>query len=464
MKNVLKWMGLVLVVLLLAACAGKANSMAQTGSSPQAEPAKDQPADVTYTLKTSSQDGLAFIGVGGAIDGVKNPALTAQPGNVVEISLVNGDGMLHDLTIDEFGITTGQFSGQGTQHTLRFTVPESGTFTYYCSVPGHRLAGMSGSLVVGTSGAEAPKGQDIVHNPGDLPEPVGDRGSKTVRVDLTAQEVTGQLDDGTTYNYFTFNGTVPGPMLRVRAGDTVELQLANAAGNQFSHSIDLHAVTGPGGGHAFTETAPGKESSFTFKALKPGLFVYHCATPSVPHHIANGMYGLILVEPEGGLPPVDHEYYVMQGEIYTAQPYGTHGLLDFSPQKLSQESPEYYVFNGAAGALTKADNELSANIGDTVRIFFGVGGPNKTSSFHIIGEMFDRVYNLGSLTTPPLTDVQTISVPPGGAAIVELRVDVPGKYILVDHALSRMERGLAGYLNVEGQEQPQIIHEGTAVP
>jgi nitrite reductase (NO-forming) len=223
------------------------------------------------------------------------------------------------------------------------------------------------------------------------------------------------------------------------------------------HSIDLHAVTGPGGGAVYTQTNPGEETSFTFQALNVGLFVYHCATPSVAHHIANGMYGLILVEPEGGLPPVDREFYVMQGEIYTVQPFGTLGHLDFSEEKLLAETPEYYVFNGAAGALTRDENALRANVGETVRIFFGVGGPNKISSFHVIGEIFDRVYDQASLTSPPLTDVQTTLVPPGGATMVEFTLQVPGRYILVDHALSRLERGLAGYLYVEGDENPDIF-------
>ncbi len=421
---------------------------------------------VTYTLQTGmtaeGHGGLTFVGVGGEIDGQINPTLTAAPGDTVQITLINNDGMQHDLTIDEFGVTTGQLVEKGSKMTITFTVDEEGEYVYYCSVPGHRQAGMFGTLQVGGAEVAPATGENIVHHPADIPAPVGDREPELVRVDLTTEEVTGQLADGTTYNYFTFNGTVPGPMLRVRVGDTVELRLTNAADSHFPHSIDLHAVTGPGGGHMYTETHPGEESVFTFKALAPGLYVYHCATPSVPHHITNGMYGLILVEPEGGLAAVDHEYYVMQGELYTEQPYGEAGELTFSAEKMSNETPEYYVFNGAAGALTMDDNVLRANVGETVRIFFGVGGPNKTSSFHVIGEIFDRAYNYGSLTSEPLTDVQTVSVPPGGAWMVEFTVDTPGTYILVDHALSRAERGLAGYLIVEGDEQPDIIHGGPA--
>jgi nitrite reductase (NO-forming) len=305
-------------------------------------------------------------------------------------------------------------------------------------------------------------GADISRDPTDLPAPIGDRGPANVRIDLEAKEVVGQLADGTTFPYWTFNGKVPGPFFRVRVGDTVEVHLKNAPDSTMSHSVDFHAVTGPGGGAVFTSTAPGQETMFTFKALIPGLYVYHCATPMVAEHIANGMYGMILVEPEGGLPKVDREFYVMQGEIYTTGKFGDQGMQMPDVDKLLNETPDYYVLNGEVGALT-ANHPLKANVGETVRIFFGVGGPNKISSFHVIGEMFDRVYNLASVTTPPLTDVQTTLVPPGGATIVEIQLQVPGRYILVDHALARLQRGLAGYLIVDGPAAPEIFN-GTPMP
>jgi nitrite reductase (NO-forming) len=213
----------------------------------------------------------------------------------------------------------------------------------------------------------------------------------------------------------------------------------------------------------FTQTTAGETTAFTFRALQPGLYVYHCATASVAHHIASGMYGLILVEPVGGLPRVDREFYVMQGEIYTTQPFGTKGHLDFSYQAMLNERPEYFVFNGAAAALAADEYALRAEVGETVRIFFGVGGPNFTSSFHVIGEIFDRVYDQASITAAPLTDVQTTLVPPGGATMVEFRLDVPGRYVLVDHALSRLERGLVGVLHAEGEDNLDIFH-GEGVP
>jgi len=245
-------------------------------------------------------------------------------------------------------------------------------------------------------------------------------------------------------------------------GDTVEVHFKNDAGSLMPHSVDFHAVTGPGGGAVMTSTPPGGETSFTFKALNPGLYVYHCATPPVAMHIANGMYGMILIEPEGGLPAVDHEFYVMQGEIYTTGKYGEVGAQGADANKLMDERPEYFVFNGAVGALS-TQKPLHASVGQTVRIFFGNAGPNFISSFHVIGEIFDRLYNLGSLTSPPLTDVQTTTVPAGGAAMVEFQLQVPGNYIIVDHALSRELRGLGGVLMVDGPSAPDI-YNGTPQP
>jgi len=309
---------------------------------------------------------------------------------------------------------------------------------------------------------EPTTGADIVRDPTDLPAPLAAREPQIVRVDLEAIEVEGQLADGTTFTYWTFNNAVPGPFIRVRVGDTLEVHMKNSTSSTMNHSVDFHAVTGPGGGAVMTQTEPGKETMFTAKAINPGVFVYHCATPMVANHISNGMYGLILVEPEGGLPPVDREFYVMQGDIYTTGAFGEQGKQTTDVTKLLNEDPEYVVFNGAVGALT-TQKPLKANVGETVRIFFGVGGPNLTSSFHVIGEIFDRVFDQASLTAAPLTDVQTTLVPPGGATMVEFGLEVPGNYILVDHALSRLQRGLAGFLIVEGPANPEIFN-GTPMP
>ena len=319
----------------------------------EAEPQSDLgPADVSYTLMTGESDEmLVFFGVGGDIDGQVNPTLTADPGMVVQITLINGHPVEHDLRIDEFSIGTGSLTEADEEVTIKFAVAEAGQYYYYCTIPGHRAAGMEGLLQVGAAQAAAAEGVSVVKNPADLPGPIGDRGPELVQVELVGKEVVGQLADGTTLNYFTFNGTVPGPFIRARVGDTVEITLTNETESAFIHSIDLHAVNGPGGGAVYSQTDPGETTVFNFKALNPGIYVYHCATPSVPHHISNGMYGLILIEPEGGLPEVDREFYVMQGEIYTVEPLGTKGHVEFSHDKMLAETPEYFVFNGSHSAL-----------------------------------------------------------------------------------------------------------------
>jgi nitrite reductase (NO-forming) len=298
---------------------------------------------------------------------------------------------------------------------------------------------------------------DIAHDPTDIPPPIVRTAPETVRIDLETVELEARLDERTTYLYWTFNGRVPGPFVRVRVGDTVEVHLKNDEKSSMMHNVDFHAASGPGGGAGATSANPGEEKSFSFKALKPGLYVYHCAVPPVAMHISNGMYGLILVEPEGGLTPVDREFYVMQGELYTEEPFGTPGLLTQSWDKLLNETPEYFVLNGHVGALTD-HYPLHAKVSEMVRIFFGVGGPNFSSSFHVIGAIFDRAYQLGSVTSPPVENVQSILVPPGSANIVEFGLQVPGRFVLVDHALSRAERGLAGYLIVEGEENIAVFN------
>jgi nitrite reductase (NO-forming) len=463
-----------------------------------------------YTFETgfSSTGGMAFIGVGGEIDGMANPPLQVTAGETIEILLVNGDNIVHNIVLPDFGVKSADVATQGEEAHISFQAGQSGTFEYFCDIPGHKQAGMVGMLEVlpgaepqaqsdptAAPGAEAQPGAataaaaggygegaaataaapaptqpaaaavdtsalpSIVRHPDDLPAPLERAGGETIAVELVTSEITARLADGVSYTYWTFNDRVPGPMLRVRVGDTLDITLRNPISSTMPHSVDFHAATGPGGGAVYSQTPPGGETRFTFRTLNPGVYVYHCATPSVAHHISNGMYGLIVVEPEEGLEPVDREFYVMQGELYTRQPFGQKGAAEFDYTKMLAEQPEYYVLNGAVGGLT-TEAPLRALVGETVRIFFGVGGPNATSAFHIIGEIFDRVFDLGAITSPPLTNVQSILVGPGSSGVVELRVDVPGTYLLVDHALSRTERGLLGYLIVEGEHDPSII-EGT---
>lgn len=428
------------------------------------DPGVSYHAPLTYTLITGIAGGrMVYIGVGGTIDGQVNPTITVYEGELVQINLINGEGAEHDVFIDQYNVRSSKVVGKNASSTFSFLANKPGEFAYFCTIPGHRQAGMEGLIrvIAGSREAAQSDAADIVRDPGDLPVPIGPRQPQVVTVELDTVELQGKLDSGTTYEYWTFNGKVPGPLIRVRVGDTVEVKLKNPADSVMMHSVDFHAATGPGGGAHATQTEPGAETAVTFKALKPGVFVYHCATPSVAHHITNGMYGLIVVEPEGGLPQVDREFYVMQGELYTVDSFGTQGAMEMDYDKLISERPEYFLFNGAVESLTKR-HPLYANVGETVRIFFGVGGPNFTSSFHVIGEIFDNAYTFGSVTSPPLTNVQTITVPPGGSTVVDFKLDRAGTFVLVDHALSRAERGLAGYLIVEGPENDEIMHTGTA--
>lgn len=299
-----------------------------------------------------------------------------------------------------------------------------------------------------------------------VPKPVGKREATKLKVNLEILEEEGEMVDGVKYVYWTFGGTVPGSFIRTRVGDEVEFTLKNHPDNKLPHNIDLHAVTGPGGGAASSLVAPGHEVTFSFKTLNPGLYVYHCATAPVGMHIANGMYGLILVEPEGGLPPVDKEYYVMQGDFYTKGSYGEKGLQPFDMNKALLEQPDYVVFNGSVNSLVN-DNAITAKVGETVRLFVGNGGPNLVSSFHAIGEIFDKVHVEGGDLINE--NVQTTLIPAGGAAIVEFKVNVPGTLVLVDHSIFRaFNKGALGMLKVEGNENEKVfagkIREGIYLP
>ena len=298
----------------------------------------------------------------------------------------------------------------------------------------------------------------VLADPPNVPPPVARDHPTKVIVRLEVLEKVMRLADGVDYTFWTFGGSVPGKFIRVRRGDLVEFHLANHPENKVPHNIDLHAVTGPGGGAVSSFTPPGKATVFTFQALNPGLFIYHCATAPVGMHIANGMYGLILVEPEEGLSPVDREYHVVQGDFYTRGEYGAPGLQPFDMQKALREEPEYVVFNGAVGSLA-GDGVLRAAKGERVRLFVGNGGPNLVSSFHVIGEIFDAVHDEGGSAIN--RNVQTTLVPAGGSAIVEFQVEVPGEFILVDHSIFRaFNKGALGKLVVEGEEDA-FVYSGT---
>jgi nitrite reductase (NO-forming) len=297
--------------------------------------------------------------------------------------------------------------------------------------------------------------ENIARNPNEVSQEIVYNEKGMIEVHLTTTEVIAEVAPGVTINYWTFDNAVPGPFIRGRVGDTVHLTITNDASSLHPHNVDFHAVTGPGGGAAATIVGPGETKEMTFKLLNPGLFIYHCAFGNPGLHMTHGMYGLILVEPEGGLPPVDKEFYVVQGEFYTEGALGRQGLQLFDTQAYLDGKPQYVIFNGKTGALM---NNMEAEVGDTVRMFVGNGGVNLISSFHVIGEIFDRTYREGDIVSPPAEGLQTTLVPAGGAVMVEFKLEYPGNFVLVDHALARVDRGAWGVLHVTGEADPSIYN------
>lgn len=395
--------------------------------------------------------------------------LQIPAGRKVTLSFENKGAMVHDWMIANTQLHLTAKPGQvGTGEIM---LDRPGDYDVVCSIPYHTDFGMKGSVkAVGNPNAPVqsldepptsifpaiPAGTRRLPLPAVAP-PLTRGAPADVDVEIETQEVTALVNDTVATTFWTFGGTVPGPMVRVRQGDTVHLKLKNAITSKDTHSIDFHAATGPGGGGKDTQIAPGATAEVSFKALNPGVYVYHCATPKIAAHIANGMYGMIVVEPQGGLPKVDHEFYAMQGELYLKGDRAATGLREFSWDKLLDERPDFVVMNGAVAAVA-GDNAFKAQVGQTVRVFFGVGGPNVTSSFHIIGEIFDRVFPEGA--SEPLSNVQTTMVPAGGATMVELKLDAPGAFPLVDHSLGRLEKGAAALLQVEGAAQPATFQPG----
>ncbi|KAE8354377.1 Cupredoxin [Aspergillus coremiiformis] len=312
---------------------------------------------------------------------------------------------------------------------------------------------------------DLPTEKAILTTAPNVPPPITRDYPVVLDVDLTTDTKLEQLTNQYKYEKWTFNNTVPGPFIRARVGDSVNLKITNRDDSGMPHNIDCHAFLGPGGGAPLTTVNEGETKTARFKLQRPGLYIYHCSVGPVGVHIANGMYGLMYVQPEQDLPPVDKEYYVMQSEFYHEPPdTDDNGQLsstvEFSWPHALREAADVVVLNGSEAALT--EKPLKAKLDDTVRIFFGNGGPNLTSSFHVIGSCFNRVYRDSDVLSPPGQCVQTVNVPSGGSTIVDMKMVVPGTYTLVDHAIFRLEKGAKGFLNVSGEPRPQLYHSNQA--
>lgn len=305
----------------------------------------------------------------------------------------------------------------------------------------------------------------IAGDPADVPAPIDREQPATHDITMQAEEVEAEIEPGVTFTFQTFDGQVPGPMIRVRQGDTINLTFENLESSQLPHNVDFHAAYGTGGGSIATNADPGESNTMSFKAMYPGAYIYHCAVPDLDYHISSGMFGLILVEPEQGLPPVDREFYLGQHEIYTDRRRGVEGQHRFDIEAMVNEEPTYVLFNGEKYPFTP-DNygPMEANVGETVRMYLVVGGPNVSSNFHAIGNVWSRAYRDGGLPEDePLEayadkNIQTMKVPPGSCMIGDMETPVPERIFLVDHALSRYARkGLGAYLDVTGEKDPEIF-------
>ncbi|WP_225335726.1 copper-containing nitrite reductase [Halomicrobium urmianum] len=299
----------------------------------------------------------------------------------------------------------------------------------------------------------------IAADPTDVPGPIDRSSPRTVEIEMTTTEVVAEVEPGVTYTYMTFENRIPGPMIRVRQGDTVHMTITNDGSNSMPHNIDLHAVRGPGGGAEASMVSPGETAEFRFKATYPGLFIYHCAVPNLDYHISSGMFGAILVEPPEGLPEVDHEFYFGQHELYTTGEAGEEGHHDFDMDAMAAEDPTYVLMNGEKYAITPDGyGAPTVDVGDTARVFMATGGPNLQSNFHPIGSVWDEVWPQGGIGSEPNRNIQTTPVLPGSCTMATLSFDVPGPVKLVDHALSRVARkGMMAVITAEGEAQPDIF-------
>lgn len=307
-----------------------------------------------------------------------------------------------------------------------------------------------------------PTKSSVAASPTDIPAPISRQTTQSHDVELVSREVTAEVMPGVTHSFMTFNGQVPAPMIRVRQGDTLNVTVTNSSDNMNAHSIDLHAVYGSGGGAPFTKVTPGQSKSFMFRALYPGAFIYHCGVDNLDEHISRGMFGLILVEPQEGLPPVDREIYLGQHELYTKENLGRKGKTTFDGRAMVAETPTYVLFNGAfAGFTGDGFGPIKAKVDETVRVFLVCGGPNLTSSLHPIGNVWSRCWPQGALANAPQRYVQTWPVSPGSAFVGEMELPVPQAINLVDHAISRtLNKGALAQIQVEGEERPDILNVG----
>jgi len=315
-----------------------------------------------------------------------------------------------------------------------------------------RKGGITGAY--GALANQMPKEVMQLTVPPDVPPPIKRKYPVHIVADLVATDEIQQISQFHKYPYWTFNGSVPGPMMRARVGDVLELRVTNKDSSGMAHNIDCHAVSGPGGGAPATYVEQDETKAGTFRLLDPGVFLYHCAAAPVPAHIQNGMFGACVVEPEECLPPVDKEFYIVQHEVYAEESDDDPSMLEPDYESGLAETPMYILFNGKEGSLI--EKPLLTDQGDRVRLFVANAGPNLISSFHVIGVVFDTVYKEGDLQSPPARGCGTCILPASGCTMIEFNTIVPGNYTILDHAIFRIDKGCVGFLKVRGKPVPDI--------
>jgi nitrite reductase (NO-forming) len=421
----------------------------QNGASPSASVSPSASAAASAAASAGARIGMITIS---AFDLGFDPATVdvAQAG-VYTVMFHNTGAIAHDLTFAD-GTKIPAEAGQMATGTV--TIPAGGT-TFICSVPGHAAAGMTGSVTV-AGAAPSPSGEshggpatspDVAADPSaspyELRDPTAPKSlSGTVHdIDLVVEEKVMTVAAGYAQEVWTFNGSVPGPVIRVRVGDTVRVHLKNPATNKLSHSVDFHASQ-VAWNDEMTSIKPGEQKDYIWTADYAGVWMYHCGTAPALHHIANGMYGMVIVEPKAGLPAVDKEFAIVQSEWYLG-PQGQ--PTNLTKAASGNPAPDFVMFNGVANQYL--DNPIQIDTGKRVRIFLLDAGPNIDSSFHIVGTIFDTVTKEG-IHLVRRNDgnwgSQAVDLSPAQGAIIEFQTAEDGLYPMVTHAFNFVGRGALG--------------------
>ncbi|HEY1015569.1 MAG TPA: multicopper oxidase domain-containing protein [Herpetosiphonaceae bacterium] len=452
---------LLALALGLAACGGTLNRATpipvHSGPMMMGQQAMATPTAAAAAPAAQSQPVLGELKIRSFEMGFEPAKLeVAAPGRYT-VTLVNDGVILHDVTFPD-GTKITADAGKTASGTV--DIPAGG-LEFICSVPGHAAAGMKGAITVAATAAqndEAPAAEDHggpppatdIQSDPNAPEYELFDAAAPARDDATVHEIELVVEEkpmtvapGFVQKVWTFGGTVPGPVLRVRVGDTVRIHLVNPSGSAVPHSIDFHSSQ-VAWNDEMTSINPGEDKVYEWKAGYAGVWMYHCGTPPALHHIANGMYGMVIVEPKDGLPPVDREFALVQSEWYLG-PQGD--LTSLEKAAAAAPAPDYLVFNGVANQYK--DHPLAVKTGERVRIFVLNAGPSGDSAFHIVGTIFDTVIKEGIALTrdnPGGYGAQVVDLAPAQGAIVEFSTAEDGLYPIVTHAFNGVGRGALGLL------------------